>query len=746
MQSHATLVQRLAADPNDRATLSALARHYDRIGAASLAAACRCRAAALEDGPGPALPMAPAPLPEAAVPAALGPAAAAAAVSQPAGPAAPADPGKQRRDQGIALIHSGELDQAIAVLRTVIEQAPGDAEALNAIGAAFLGKKDYPAAERHLTLALEAQPTHGQAWTNLGFLHQRRKELRKAISAYREGLKHLPGEGRLHNNIGAALEELDEMEEAQIHFARAVELLPNHAGSYNNLGRAKMRRGDYVEARRLFTRTLELKPEDDSAWLNMATLLQAESRSDEAREAYQKALALKADRPETWANLGNLLKDQGDYQGAIDSLNHALALDPDMDAAFSNLIFTRDFDPAATVESQQLERNEWYRRYGARFQAGIQPHANDPDPDRPLVLGYVSADFKRHSAEIAFGPVLHNHDRTRHRLILYSGVDQPDRITAGYQQMADVYHNCLRMTDDEMAAQIRRDRVDILIDLSGHTAGHRLPVFARKPAPVQAHAWGHVGTGLPTIDYYMSDPVLVRPEERQFYAEEIYDLPAPICYLADRDAAPVGPPPILTNGFATFGCLNRISKLSERTIDCWASLLRAAPESRLVLKDRTLDDAAQQARVLAWFTSRGIDAGRLTLLPGSGHLEHIAAYGQIDIALDPFPQGGGITTCEALWMGVPVVALMGQVPSSRIASAIVANVGLPGLVAESIEAYVAKAVELARAPDRLADLRGRLRQAIAAAPIGDTIAYTRAVEQAYRQFWRRWCAGRTGAA
>ena len=649
------------------------------------------------------------------------------------------------RAQAIGLIHAGRPDEAMEILDRILAVAPGDSEALNASGAALLGKKDFAEAERRLLKAVEAAPHNGEAWTNIGYLRQRQRRFREAIAAYREALKYLPGEGRLHNNIGSALEELDEMEEAAVHFARAVELLPENANAYNNLGRAKLRRGDMAGARELLAKAVELRPDDDAGQMNWATLLMAETRYEEAAAAFRRALELNPERAETWSNLGNLLKDQGDYEGAIKSLDRALELDPELDLALSNLIFTRDFDPTATVESQQAERADWYRRFGARFRSAIRPHGNDPDPDRPLVLGYVSADFKRHSAEIAFGPVLRNHDRSRFRLIVYSNVDRPDRVTAEYQRMADLYHNCRRMTDDEMAAQIRSDGVDILIDLSGHTAGHRLAVFARKPAPVQVHAWGHVGTGLPVIDYYMSDPVLVRADERRFYAEQVHDLPAPICYQAPEHSPPVAPAPIQGNGFATFGCLNRISKLSTRTADCWAELLRALPDSRLVLKDRTLDDETQRARVAGWFTSRGVDAGRLTLLPGSGHLEHMAAYGQIDIALDPFPQGGGITTCEALWMGVPVVALMGQVPSSRIASAIVANVGLPELVAESREDYIARAIGLARDPGRLIALRGRLREVIAGAPIGDTLAYTRAVEAAYRTFWQRWCAGRAGA-
>ncbi|MFC3227266.1 tetratricopeptide repeat protein [Marinibaculum pumilum] len=718
----AALVDRLAADPNDGQALQALAEHHARTGSAGLAHACRIRAAALADMPARQQVQPPAPASNAAAP----------EVGQTL---------LALRARAIGLIQAGEGNQALEILDQVLAMAPDDSIALNASGAALLGKKDFAAAEMRLLKAVEVWPANGEAWTNIGYLRQRQRRPREAIAAYREALKHLPGEGRLHNNIGSALEELDEMEEAAGHFAKAVELLPDNANSYNNLGRAKLRRGELAEARRLLAKAIELRPDDDAGAMNWATLLLAEMRYEEAEAAFRRALSLNPERAETWSNLGNLLKDQGNYQGAFECLERALELDPDMDLAMSNLIFTRDFDPTATVESQQAERAEWDRRFGARHRDAILPHRNDPDPDRPLVLGYVSADFKRHSAEIAFGPVLRSHDRSQFRLILYSNVDRPDRVTAQYQEMAEVYHNCLRMTDDEMAEQIRRDGVDVLIDLSGHTAGHRLSVFARKPAPVQVHAWGHVGTGLRTIDYYMSDPVLVRPDERHFYAEEVFDLPAPICYLAPEESPPVSPPPIQSNGFATFGCFNRISKLSARTADCWADLLRQLPDSRLVLKDRTLDDETQRARVAGWFTGRGIDAGRLTLLPGSGHLEHMAAYAQIDIALDPFPQGGGITTCEALWMGVPVVALMGQVPSSRIASAIVANVGLPELVAESRDSYVAKAIGLARDPARLLTLRHQLRDVIARAPIGNTVAYTRAVEAAYRTFWQRWCAG-----
>jgi len=297
------------------------------------------------------------------------------------------------------------------------------------------------------------------------------------------------------------------------------------------------------------------------------------------------------------------------------------------------------------------------------------------------------------------------------------------------------------LSDEALAAQIRADRVDILVDLSGHSEGNRLLVFARKPAPVQVTAWGHAtGTGMPAIDYFFSDAVSVPQSARPLFAETVYDLPCVIGFEAPGDAPPVAELPALTAKMAgriTFGCLNRFSKVTPAALELWARIVKAVPGSRLLLKDGALDEPALRERVRADLARLGLAPERVELRGATSRREHILGYSEVDIALDPFPQNGGITTWEALWMGVPVVAKLGASIPSRLSGAILVACGLREWAVESDEAYVAAAVGAASDLAALAQLRGGMRERILATPAGNPLRYAQAVEEAYRAFWKK---------
>ncbi|MEO5375132.1 MAG: hypothetical protein H7840_12760 [Alphaproteobacteria bacterium] len=421
-----------------------------------------------------------------------------------------------------------------------------------------------------------------------------------------------------------------------------------------------------------------------------------------------------------------------------------MALRPDQAQAHSSLIFLRDLDPESTLAEQQEERRRWAARHAAPLAAEIRPHANDRDPERPLTIGYVSADFRRHSASCIFRHVLLNHDRARFRVHCYSNVPVADDVTTEFREAAHVWRSIVDLSDGVVAEMVRQDGVDVLVDLSGHTTGQRLLLFARKPAPVQVTAWGQVnGTGLSTIDAIFADPVYIPAADRPLFAETVVDLP---CYLhfGPPDSTPaVAPSPAAGEGVGevTFGCLNRISKVTEPVIAIWAEILRAVPGSRMVLKDAHLQGEDQRRRIAEAFAAHGVAAERLTLLGASSHAEHLAAHARVDIALDPFPQNGGISTLEAIWMGVPVVTLAGSTPSGRNGAALNAALGLHRFVAATPEAYRDIAVAMAADRAGLADLRSSLRQRLATSPLCDHQRYTRAVEDAYRGLWRLWCQG-----
>ena len=356
------------------------------------------------------------------------------------------------------------------------------------------------------------------------------------------------------------------------------------------------------------------------------------------------------------------------------------------------------------------------------------------------MLGYVSGDFRHHSSAHAFRPVMQNHDKSQFELICYSTSPTSDHVTDSFRQLADRWRDAMQWTDDQLADCIRADKVDILIDLPGHTRGNRLRVFARKPAPIQVTAWGHgSGTGMPLIDYLFTDPVSVPPEACDLFAEQISYLPCTFIIEPPPLAQRAAEPPVTSNGYVTYGVFTRASRMSGQAIKLWARILRADVTSRLILKDRLLDDASIQTRLKENFAAHGVTPDRLSLMGSTSREEHLAAYRLIDIGLDPFPHGGGVSTWESLYMGVPVVTKLGHSQSTRVGGAILSAIGMTDWVAGDDEQYVD--IALRSTPDRLRTIREQLPEMIAARC--GPASYTRAAEAAYRGMWERYC-GRAG--
>jgi predicted O-linked N-acetylglucosamine transferase (SPINDLY family) len=385
----------------------------------------------------------------------------------------------------------------------------------------------------------------------------------------------------------------------------------------------------------------------------------------------------------------------------------------------------------------QAARSEWWRQIGSRIAEQYPPqHDNDRDPIRRLVLGYVSADFKEHSAVFSFRPVLENHDKAQFEIICYSGTPTEDAVTESIRKAASRWRNVSEWSDDRLADCIRADKVDILIDLSGHTEGNRLRTFARKPAPIQVTAWGHgTGTGLPTIDYVFSDFTAIPAEVRHLFAERICDLPCLMIVEPPPAELRSAEPPMTPNGYVTYGVLNRISKISDAAIAVWARILRSDVTSRLLIKDKATDDSSVRRLLLERFAGHGIAPERMSFEASTSREAHLAAHQRVDICLDPFPQGGGVTTWEALYMGVPVVAKLGKGVSARVAGAILSAIGLTDWVATDDDQYVD--IALRSAPERLRMLRRELPDLINTRC--GPVAYTGAVEAAYQAMWKKFC-------
>ncbi|MGY3291827.1 putative O-linked N-acetylglucosamine transferase (SPINDLY family) [Bradyrhizobium sp. LM3.6] len=362
------------------------------------------------------------------------------------------------------------------------------------------------------------------------------------------------------------------------------------------------------------------------------------------------------------------------------------------------------------------------------------------DPDRRIVIGYVAAEFWYHSAAFGLLPVLRHHDHARFEIVCYSCSPLRDEMTAQFKSTADVWVDAWQLSDDELADRIQADKVDILIDVSGHSTGNRLPVFARKPAPVQVTGFGHAtGTGLQTMDYLLADPIFIPPSARHLLAEKVHDLP---CLITTDPILDVPPSelPMLRNGYVTFGVFNRIYKISDEAIRVWSKVMRAVTGSRIIIKHTLLDDPLLRDSLVARFVARGIAEENVICLGSTPRHEHLLAFANVDISLDTFPQNGGVSTWESLYAGVPVVAKLGNGASSRAGGSIVAAVGLDDWVAEDDDGYAAIACRYATQPAHLAKLRAELPARIASSPAGNVEIYTQRVEAGYRKFWHDYCA------
>jgi predicted O-linked N-acetylglucosamine transferase (SPINDLY family) len=606
----------------------------------------------------------------------------------------------------------------------------------------LFGEKRYTEAIAAAESMTARFPQSGFGWKALGVaLRLSGHSGGDALAAMQRAAELLPDDAEAHSNLGLNLQEAGRLGEAETHCLRALQLSPDYAEAHFNLALTLEAQGRTAEAMDCYRHAIAARPGYAEAHYNLGVLLQQSNQPNEAEASYRRALQFRPGLARAHNNLANTLITLGRMEEVVPEFRQALELDPSFTQAHSNLIFALDLVDGLTVKEHQAERRRWQEQHGRRLAGAIQPHANSPDPERRLRIGYVSADFYRHSTYFAYSPMILQHDRQAFEVVCYSGGKLEDEFTAGLKQAASQWRSTLGMSDDALAEQIRSDRIDILVDLSGHSAGNRLPVFARKPAPIQLTAWGHAtGTGLATMDYFLADTALVPPEERALYAEKVVDLACWGPYAPPEYAPQVSPLPALGGKPFTFGCINRIEKISDHIIGLWGRILAKLPAARLLIKGRGLEHAQNRQQLLGRLATAGITAARVTLLGTSAHEEHLKIFHAVDLVLDPFPHSGGISSADALWMGVPVVTLRGSTVASRITSSYLTTLGMTEWIAGSDEEYVRIALKAARATRALARLRAQLRPTMAASPLGDTLRYTRQTEQTYRSLWKRWCA------
>lgn len=636
------------------------------------------------------------------------------------------------------LLSLGKAEESLVSCETAIRLAPVFADAhYNRGNVLFaLGRFIEAAASFRTAFALNPQST--DAFNNCGNALHKARQFVEAIACYDKVLALDPGHVLAYINRGAALIELRRTDEAIADFDRAIALAPGHAGAWINRGEALLLRRLLPEALQSYDAAIRLDPQSPEGWLGRANVLVLSRRVEEAKRACQEVLAVAPNSVKALVQFGQCLAHQGDVEAAIALFEQALRIDPRDEGAHANRIFTLDFSATASDADHQAARADWWRAIGA-VEARLRPapvHGNERSPHRKLVIGYVGAEFKRCSAAYTYRSVLENHDKTNFEVVCYSATSKSDEVTESFRQAADRWREVAQWPDDQLEDCIRRDKIDILVDLFGHSADNRLRVFARKPAPVQVTAWGHAtGTGMPTMDYLFSDPIAIPNEVRHHYAEQICDLPCLIVAEPPRGDFRSAVSPVTQNSFLTYGVFNRISKISDSAVVLWSKLLGSKPDARLIIKDHMLDDGETCRILLDRFARSGADLDRISLLGSTSREEHLEAFSQIDLCLDPFPHGGGVSTWEALYMGVPVVTRPGTGVSTRAAGAILSAIGLTDWIANDDQDYL----EIASRPtkEQLQALRQEL-PAMIDRRCGPR-SYARAVEDAYRDMWQRYC-------
>ncbi|HIO73633.1 MAG TPA: tetratricopeptide repeat protein [Flavobacteriales bacterium] len=606
--------------------------------------------------------------------------------------------------QAISLHQAGQLQQAEQICQQILRNSPQHADALHLLGVIAYQVGENNVATSLITQAIKIDSNQCVFFNSLGSVLQEQGRLRESIQAFNRALEIQPDYADVHYNKGNTLKEQGKLEEAVDAYQQAIRIQPNHPEAYNNLG----------------------------------NVLQERGRLEESIQAYHKAIEIQPNDPRVYSNLGNSLQTQGRIVDAVNSFRQSLIINPNFIEGHSNLIFAQDFHLDIGLQEQQIERQKWNQRFILPLANSIQSHPNDRNPERRIRIGYVSANFRQHSAAQGFGQLILNYNQTQFDVFCYSGVVKEDEITKRFKDAVSGWYSTLGKSDKKLVEQIRNDEIDILVDLSGHTSGNRLLAFGYKPAPIQVTGIGHDAPGVTMIDYRLTTPIKTRPEEEKHFVEKPVYLGFFMGFMSPLKIPPVGYLPAYEKGHVTFGCLNRFSKVSDESLGLWASLLKRIPNLKLLFKSGELSDIELREDTINHLGHLGVAPNRVILFGRTSQYEHLNTYNQVDISLDPFPYGGGATTLESLCMGSPVVSLTNDSKQAhRYSSAILSPLGLNEWVAKTKDEYVEIVCHWANDLENLAQLRDQLRGQMEEKISG----FVPQVEIAYREMWRRWCGG-----
>jgi predicted O-linked N-acetylglucosamine transferase (SPINDLY family) len=646
---------------------------------------------------------------------------------------------------GLIASQTGKIDKAINLYKKSIQHSKNNAWPHIALGNALKGNGQLHLAVTSYKEAIAINPNLVEAHFNLGNAYQVMGAFKDAVNSYQNAIRLKPDFAGAHNNLGNSLKEQGLFGDAAACFKKAASIEPGNASMQNNLGNALSMQGRPDLALECYRKAIMLKPDYADAYNHLGEALLSMGNVSEAIVNTKKSLSIKPDLIDALINLGNAFTDLGNLQDAVSCYQKALLLNPDNHNAHSNFLLVLNYFPQISQEEIFRESLKFDDQHTKQLQFKHLHPRDESLKKQRLRIGYISPDFREHSIAYFIEPLLKYHNSKKFEVYCYSDVKNTDTVTERLQSYADHWVSIYGKSNEVVDKLIRDHRIDILIDLAGHTANNRLLVLANKPSPIQISWLGYPNTtGLSSIDYRLTDSIAdPKGEADNFHSEELIRLVTGfLCYRTDESAPAISDLPFLKNGYITFGSFNNTTKISPEVIKLWSKILNTVSDSQIILKSKSLADKKTQAKYRQLFTDEGISADRIEL---HGMLakreEHLRLYNRIDVALDPFPYNGTTTTCEALWMGVPVVTLYGERHAGRVGASIINRLGLnDALIAKNEIEYVHIASRLAKDVTGLAKLRSRLRDTMINSPLCDAHSFTENLEEVFLTLWRRYFA------
>ena len=635
---------------------------------------------------------------------------------------------------GLLLHQLGQTATGLELLRKSVQLSRNVASYRNNLAKVLQQAGNHQEASEQFGLAIQLKPDYAEAHCGLAASQRATGKLLEAETAARRAISLRKNFPLAHMTLGAVLRDQGKLEESVAEFQTAAFLQPSDPAAHHNLASVFLELGRFPDAERESRRAVELSPAFAGAWLNLALVLSRLHRLDEASQAAQRAIQLEPANADAHVCLGNALCDQGQVTAGVAALRRAKELRPNDSRIGSIYVYRLTFDPAADAAFILREAREWDAHHARKLLPESPTYYVSPELNRKLRVGYVAPTLRMHVIGLYLEPVLECHDRERFEVVCYSDTARPDEVTARLRRHSDLWHDTARLSDAELAELIRRDRIDILVDLNLHMAGSRLLTFARRPAPVQIAYLGYpTTTGLLAMDYAVTDVYLDPPGvSEQFYTEKLLRLPDTLwCYKPPENCPDVNELPALKKGVVTFGSLNVFAKTNDAVMETWGQVLNRVSKSRLAVMLE--GGAAGNPSVIARFARCGISVDRLLIFGSRPRAQYLQIYHQIDIALDPFPYPGHTTNLDAAWMGVPMVTLPGNTTVSRAGVTVLSNLGLPELISTTRQVYIDVAIGLTNDLHSLAQLRGSLRERMRNSPLTDARTYARNLEELYRR-------------